>query len=277
MGNIEIAAQRISEADAILITAGAGMGVDSGLPDFRGNQGFWNAYPPMRKAGLSFYEMANPIQFSKNPKRAWGFYGHRFNLYEKTKPHTGFYQLLEISEKKKGKYFVFTSNVDGQFQKAGYDPKRIMECHGSIRHLQCTIPCSSKIRRADNLSVKVDEYNFEAFDPLPRCPDCGALARPNILMFDDWNWVSGRTERQNARLEQWFKENLQNSRKLAVIEIGAGTSVAAVRSTSEHIVSEYNASLIRINPRDYKTPRGQIGIPLSAKTGIEQLYRLLNG
>lgn len=54
---IQRAAELISEADALLITAGAG--VDSGLPDFRGNEGFWNAYPPYRKLGRSFIEMAN--------------------------------------------------------------------------------------------------------------------------------------------------------------------------------------------------------------------------
>ena len=44
--------QIINEAEAILITAGAGMGVDSGLPDFRGNEGFWNAYPIAKKLNL---------------------------------------------------------------------------------------------------------------------------------------------------------------------------------------------------------------------------------
>jgi len=54
------AARAIRDADALLITAGAGMGVDSGLPDFRGSEGFWRAYPPMAKLGISFVEMANP-------------------------------------------------------------------------------------------------------------------------------------------------------------------------------------------------------------------------
>ena len=51
------------KADAIFITAGAGMGVDSGLPDFRGNEGFWKAYPVIRDFGYSFVDMANPKWF----------------------------------------------------------------------------------------------------------------------------------------------------------------------------------------------------------------------
>ena len=92
--SINKAAIQIKNADAILITAGAGIGVDSGLPDFRGNKGFWKAYPPIAKLGISFSEMANPMWFERNPKLAWAFYGHRLNLYRKTTPHKGFELML---------------------------------------------------------------------------------------------------------------------------------------------------------------------------------------
>ncbi len=84
---ISQAASTIESARAVMITAGAGMGVDSGLPDFRGNEGFWRAYPPMKKLGISFVEMANPQWFRADPELAWGFYGHRLNLYWETAPH----------------------------------------------------------------------------------------------------------------------------------------------------------------------------------------------
>ena len=92
--SIILAQKAWSECEAILIGAGAGMGVDSGLPDFRGKSGFWKAYPPLAKMGVEFEEMANPYWFTKNPSLAWGFYGHRLNLYQKTKPHSGFNILL---------------------------------------------------------------------------------------------------------------------------------------------------------------------------------------
>ena len=72
----------ISSCSGLLIGAGAGMGVDSGLPDFRGKEGFWRAYPPLKKLGIRFEEMANPRWFTENPALAWGFYGHRYNLYQ---------------------------------------------------------------------------------------------------------------------------------------------------------------------------------------------------
>src|SRR5689334_25005330 len=83
-------AEWFSEADGLLITAGAGMGVDSGLPDFRGREGFWRAYPPFAELGLDFRSLANPRWFRDDPALAWGFYGHRRNLYRETEPHEGF-------------------------------------------------------------------------------------------------------------------------------------------------------------------------------------------
>ena len=59
------------------------------------------------------------------------FYLYRLDLYRKTIPHEGFNKLLDIVKSKNDNYFIFTSNVDGQFQKAGFDENKITECHGS--------------------------------------------------------------------------------------------------------------------------------------------------
>ncbi|MBL9109369.1 MAG: NAD-dependent protein deacetylase, partial [Myxococcales bacterium] len=92
------------------------MGVDSGLPDFRGDEGFWRAYPAYGHLGLSFVDLANPRWFSTDPDLAWGFYGHRLALYRRTVPHSGFARLREIASRLRHGAFVLTSNVDGQFQ-----------------------------------------------------------------------------------------------------------------------------------------------------------------
>src|SRR5271163_695199 len=91
------AVREISRASALLIGAGAGMGVDSGLPDFRGNEGFWKAYPPFR--GRRFAEMSNPVWFRTDPAQAWGLYGHRLHLYRSAIPHAGFSILRRWAER----------------------------------------------------------------------------------------------------------------------------------------------------------------------------------
>ncbi|HTL58415.1 MAG TPA: Sir2 family NAD-dependent protein deacetylase [Candidatus Limnocylindrales bacterium] len=268
---IEAARKVIQQAEALLITAGAGMGVDSGLPDFRGPQGFWCAYPAIARLGLSFEEIANPNWFRQDPALAWAFYGHRLNLYRITTPHGGFGQLLQLGQSKRHGYFVFTSNVDGHFQRAGFDPERIVECHGSIHHFQCVDPCGNEIWDASAETVKLDEENFRANDPLPKCTLCSALARPNVLMFGDWNWISHRTDAQHRRFEAWLSEVDRAEAYLAVIEVGAGTALPTIRHTSERVVRSVSGKLIRINPRQFGVPPRQIGIPLGAAESIRRL------
>lgn len=261
----------VQEADALLITAGAGMGVDSGLPDFRGNEGFWNAYPHAKRLGLSFVEMANPKWFESDPSMAWAFYGHRLNLYRNTVPHEGFVRLLEPGRRKSKGYFVVTSNVDGQFQKAGFDAQRIWEVHGSIHHLQCTDLACRGIYDAGRTNIEVDMQRFRAEEPLPRCPICGGIARPNILMFGDWEWDGSRSDDQQMRYSLWLSEIRRSEARLVIVEIGAGEAVATIRHLSEGVAGYEGARLIRINPRDSRVPSGAYALETGAKEGLALL------
>ncbi len=228
------AARAIATADALLIGAGAGMGVDSGLPDFRGKDGFWRAYPPYQRLGLDFVTLANPRWFAEDPTLAWGFYGHRMGLYRQTTPHEGFSILAPLGQ-------VGTTRCDSSsrpmstasFSAAGFDPDRIVEVHGSFDGMQCTRECGVGIFAGESFHVEIDAESMRAIHPLPVCPQCGALARPNILMFGDWGWDSARTDIQMQRLNHWI-ETLDDAR-LVVIECGAGQAVPTVRITCENI------------------------------------------
>lgn len=269
------AARQIARADHFLILAGAGMGVDSGLPDFRGNQGFWKAYPPFKARGLSFYDLANPVWFDKDPAQAWGFYGHRLNMYRSTKPHAGFEILLRWAKSKKS-HFVFTSNVDGHFQASGFDPERIVECHGSFHFLQCQRPCSNRLWSSDKFHPNINPDSFLAGDPLPECPNCTAVARPNILMFGDSNWISDHCDNQRRRYQTW-SERIDRGESLTVIEIGAGTAVPTVRRESENCMSQTESALIRINPRESSGPTGTISIDLGGLEGLAKIDQNFTG
>jgi NAD-dependent SIR2 family protein deacetylase len=261
--SLEIAVRRaaaaLGDADALVITAGAGLGVDSGLPDFRGDEGFWRAYPPFARLGLSFYELANPAWFDRDPALAWGFYGHRLELYRTTAPHAGFALLRRWATRVPQGGFVFTSNVDGHFSQAGFADEQIVECHGSIQHLQCTRPCGDAIWPAPaDLAFAIDPATMRARAELPRCPHCGALARPNVLMFGDDRWVPDRTAAQDARFAAWRRERTRA--RLVVIELGAGGAVPTVRHTSEALAARPNATLVRINPREPHGPPGTVSL-----------------
>lgn len=258
----------------MLVAAGAGMGVDSGLPDFRGREGFWRAYPALARAGLAFEAIANPAAFDRDPALAWGFYGHRLALYRRTLPHAGFALLRRVGAALPGGLFVFTSNVDGHFQRAGFDPHALVEIHGSIHHLQCEHGCQDEIWSASAFEPEVDTQACRLINAPPRCRHCGGIARPNILMFDDWNWLSARTAGQTARLTDW---RCRGDRSPLTIEIGAGTSVITVRSFAERA----GGRLIRINPEPTSAqtsgtlPRDALHLRCGALEGISAIHAAL--
>ncbi|MDD2367193.1 MAG: NAD-dependent deacetylase [Desulfuromonadaceae bacterium] len=264
-------AQIISEAEVFIITAGAGMGVDSGLPDFRGNEGFWEAYPPYAKLGVSFIGMANPDNFETDPAFAWGFYGHRTNLYRDTVPHKGFHILKNWIESKNADYFVVTSNVDGQFQKAGFDEERILEVHGSIHWLQCLKPCSNEIW--GNFEAYHVDSNSMRVDRIPVCPNCDEISRPNILMFGDCSWISDRKDYQQLRYRQFRQANI--GKRIVVIELGAGKAIPTIRYISEQLGMEDKVSVIRINPRESEIKQPHISIGSASLEALMYIDSLL--
>lgn len=268
---VRVAAEAVKHADAIVITAGAGMGVDSGLPDFRGDAGFWKAYPPYQRLGITFVGAANPEHFDQDPAFGWGFYGHRTNLYRATVPHAGFDILQAWIERFDLDYFVVTSNVDGQFQKAGFAEDRIMEVHGSIHHLQCTTPCTSAIWE-NREEIPVDEMTMRARH-IPLCIHCGAVARPNILMFGDYGWVSDRSARQQRNFDE-FLADLGGGR-LVVVEMGAGTAIPTIRYLTEELGSRPGARAVRINPREPQIRAPHISLPCGARDGVAAINAVL--
>jgi NAD-dependent SIR2 family protein deacetylase len=262
----------IRTAEALIITAGAGMGVDSGLPDFRGNEGFWNAYPPYRQLGLSFIETANPAHFQRDPTFAWGFYGHRTNLYRATVPNPGFTILRNWIKRFQLSAFIVTSNVDGQFQKAGCSEEEVLEVHGSIHHLQCLQPCSNKIW-PNTESIAIDEQTMRARH-LPACPHCHGVARPNILMFGDFSWLDDRCRRQEEHYRDFLHQ--QQGKRIVVIEIGAGTAIPTIRATSERLGRSPQTSVIRINLREAAIAPPHLALPCGGLAGLSALDALLS-
>jgi len=263
-------AELIAKADALLITAGAGMGVDSGLPDFRGKNGFWGAYPALGKRGISFEQMAQPTWFSDDPAMAWAFYGHRQQLYRETKPHMGYWMLRDWGRSMPAGYFVVTSNVDGHFEAADFPEDQILEQHGCIHRYQCTLPCSDALWQDDPLDLNIDLEALQARGTLPRCPECGLLARPNVMMFGDVRWVACATKVQRQRYAKWLAS--VRGKRVVILECGAGKAIATIRSLSERLAAEHpRVTLVRINPEATDADEPVVPIRMGA---LEALARI---
>jgi len=284
------AAKWIKEADAIVVTCGAGMSVDSGLPDYRGNEGLWKAYPPLAHLKLSLAGISNPDMIEKNPNLVWGFHAHRMKLYNDATPHAGYELLKQWGGTKNGNIFAVTSNVDGHFLKAGWDEKKFFEIHGSFYYLQCKnfYDCDGgeqlwKFEKKDLDSLDIDLVSYEAKEPLPACKFCGGIARVNALLFNDSYWVRDRSDEQEARWSTWLSNN--DGKKIVVIEIGAGLAIPSIRMYSEKVVrnGDPNAKLIRLNLRDFNadslTPMQRtdcyLGLPCRGLYGLQKIEKHL--
>jgi NAD-dependent SIR2 family protein deacetylase len=138
----------------------------------------------------------------------------------------GYWMLHDWARAMPAGYFVVTSNVDGHFEEAGFPTERILEQHGSLHRYQCTVPCSEALWQDDPPDLNIDLEALRARGSLPRCPECGVVARPNVMMFGDVRWVAGATKVQQQRYAKW----------LASVR---GTRLAAERDRT---------TLVRINP-----------------------------
>lgn len=266
---LDLAAERVRESECLVITVGAGMGVDSGLPDFRGRSSQWNAEDGR------FIDISTPWTFQEYPRQGWGFYGHFWNLCRQATPHEGFHVLRALAGRLPT--WVFTSNVDGHLQRVGFEPEHIVECHGSLGRVQCARPCTDEVWSADGVNVEVDvDYLARADQPLPACPRCGGLARPNVCMFIDLLWVARPTTLREEAYRAWLAERQREGRRLTILECGAGSVVPRVRREGEKLLAGFErARLIRINPEPGPEVPGVLCVPLGAREALLGLGRRL--
>ncbi|CAF1030407.1 unnamed protein product [Didymodactylos carnosus] len=237
------------------------MGVSSGFGTFQGiAASVW--LPLLQPSKLDYTDIVNPSWFHKpqgnssnhdTANFAYAFWSDRYNAYTSTAPHLGYFickQWSELSHIKSA--FSFTSNIDGHWIKSGWNESSVLECHGSIHYMQCVNDCRKRIWATKNeLKLTVDPKTNCVTDPLPLCSDCNGLARPNVLMFDDWAKFSGNRHDESFCHYGQFKSDIAAAKtKLLVIELGAGTTVPSVRIESELAFTDkrWTAHLIRINP-----------------------------
>jgi NAD-dependent deacetylase len=159
---LERAARWVGEGGVVALT-GAGISVDSGIPDFRSRGGLWERFEPS--------EYATSEAFDRNPDKVWRMLREMGRLVADARPNPGHAALarLEASGLVVG---VITQNVDDLPQSAG--SRRVVEFHGNARQLRC-LNCDARSRQ--------DEP--PPGDRAPRCPACGGVIRPQVVFFGE--------------------------------------------------------------------------------------------
>lgn len=161
---LAVTVERFRAARCAVALTGAGVSVESGIPDFRSPGGLWTRFPPETYATLE--------AFRSHPERAWELYRAMGRMLEGKAPNPAHRALaeLEAAGRLAG---VITQNVDGLHQAAG--SRKVVEIHGDHRRLQC-LACA-------RLEPVREEYL--APGPMPRCPSCGAPLKPNVVLFGE--------------------------------------------------------------------------------------------
>ncbi|SNB68803.1 SIR2 family NAD-dependent protein deacylase [Thermoflexus hugenholtzii] len=147
----------------VVALTGAGVSAESGVPTFRGPEGLWRRYRPE--------ELASPEAFARDPIRVWEWYAWRRECIARATPNPA-HRTLAAMEEVLPDFLLITQNVDGLHSQAG--SRRVIELHGSLWRMRCV----REGRVWEDRRVPLPELP-------PRCPACGALARPDVVWFGE--------------------------------------------------------------------------------------------
>lgn len=208
------AAAALRSARFVVVTTGAGISAESGIPTFRGGGGLWE--------GRRVEEVASPEGFADDPVAVWRFYDQRRVNIAKARPNPGHLVLAQWQDRFE-RFTLVTQNVDGLHEAAG--SRNVVELHGNIWIVRC-VRCGAE---REDRTVPIA--------PLPpRCVRCGALERPGVVWF-------GETLPQRAMIAAWDAADTCD----ALVVVGTSAQVYPAAGLVE-VAARGHARVIEINP-----------------------------
>jgi len=211
MKMFDTVAQKLKDSRKIVFVTGAGISQESGIPTFRGKDGYWRKYDPMKLASIdAFYD---------DPKLVWEWYDDRRKNILDVKPNEGHFAISQMEEFKD--VVILTQNIDGLHQRSG--STNVLELHGSIILIKCTV-CDF----IDNITE-----NFESLPP--KCK-CGSMLRPDVVWFGE-------------PLPQNIWQSAIKEASICDVMIIVGTSLVVSPANTLPVYAKQNgAILIEVNP-----------------------------
>jgi NAD-dependent deacetylase len=156
----------------VLVITGAGVSAESGIPTFRGKDGYWRNLDPTK--------LATPEAFARDPNLVWDWYRERRQRIRKAEPNPAHQAIAKLAERA-GEFLLVTQNVDDLHRRAEWDQKciprdKIVQIHGDIFVTRCS---RCDWRRYEREHEQHDDGS------LPKCPECGAFMRPGVVWFGE--------------------------------------------------------------------------------------------
>jgi NAD-dependent deacetylase len=238
-------ASRISAARRLTIVTGAGVSAASGVPTFRGPQGLWKSFRPE--------DLATPGAFARDPQLVWEWYDWRRTRIAACQPNAA-HHAIAVWSRRPG-FTLVTQNVDGLHERAGTE--HVVRYHGSIWNLRCTRPCEGGAHDWEDRTVPLPGLP-------PRCPYCGACARPGVVWFGEGLPDEAARAAQAATACDVF------------LSIGT-SSVVYPAAGLLHEAKRHGAFTAEINPESTASAAiVDVAIPMTAEDALPQLQRLVD-
>ena len=168
----------------VVFLTGAGISAESGIPTFRGPEGYWTEgsqnFAPM--------SLATQTAFSVMPDTVWAFYLYRRAVCLAATPNDAHRALVRAEHALGERFLIVTQNVDGLHFRVGHDPSRVYAIHGDILRMRCARGChAATYAIPDAIGTAFAKGHVLTDRERARlvCPSCGGRARPHVLWFDE--------------------------------------------------------------------------------------------
>ncbi|HLQ37920.1 MAG TPA: Sir2 family NAD-dependent protein deacetylase [Planctomycetota bacterium] len=180
----ELLALAPSDTGRIVVMTAAGISAESGIPTFRGPEGYW------RVGSVNYQpeQLATFAAFTAMPAAIWGWYLHRRGVCLSAVPNAAHRALVELEQAFGHRFLLVTQNVDGLHLRAGTSPERLYQVHGNLHHARCARGCSPPQALPAGLGIgwgKDRVPDDAATLALLHCGRCGGWLRPHVLWFDE--------------------------------------------------------------------------------------------
>lgn len=280
---IKRAAALVEDAEMVLVGAGAGISTAAGLT-YGGSRFTENFREFIDKYGSRYMTDMYAAGFYPFPSQEakWGYWSKHSMLNRVVPPALPLYKTLYDMIKEKD-YFVLTTNVDHQFQKAGFSQERIFATQGDYGNIQCEKGCHQKIYEAETLFRQMDEARHDCVVPaelVPKCPVCGGNMtmhlRCDAYFVEDENW------HEAAGRYRDFLEKLEK-KKGVLLELGVGFNTPTIiRFPFEKMMRENESlALVRLNMNEAFLPESlnarAVGIDGDMAKAVSDLHGRLKG
>ncbi len=252
-------AERLRDSQRVLFITGAGISADSGLPTYRGVGGLYNQ--ERTGEGYSIEECLSGTMFRVRPEITWKYMLQLGLAIAEHGPNEA-HRILAKWEKEYdasgGKVVVMTQNIDGYHRAAG--SRNVYEFHGSLAAIDCTV-CSWTQRFELDENVRERLLDMQKSLP-PRCPECDAVIRPRIVLFE---------EMLPVRELEAFQREFESPGFDVVFAIGTSAMFPYITGPIR-MAARAGIPTVEINPAESELSRSvQIHLPMRAAEALSEI------